>query len=874
MTMHDSPIPPHDLNLTAYALGELEGDERAKIEAALRAHPELRETVAEIRAAAAQIEAALASEAGEAVAEVKAPRFMPRLIRFPAKPPAAVHRRRARSVEREKPDPYPAPSPNGRLVQFPQLYYVAGLLAAACFAVIVALNRDDFERRQQALDENARAAYARREVEARPASVQPGQLAVSVASRPAESIAIGDSMPPSAPLADPARAVANLALLEQARQVLPLSAPPAAAVVPDTVRRDTAVAVTRPAEAEPTGSSARAAGSPAGTPADLEVAPPAAANVASQVTAENLPPADVVTVVANTADAMAHADRLFAAPTGSFLAPVTGVAPVSDHATMPANGDDVVVLSAFTVQEKRDSFGSMTANRRRVASAELDQDDNHLPRPPAGAKFGRGAELDAPVRDNPFVPAAIDPVSTFAADVGTASYSTLRRLLAQRQLPTRDAVKIEEMVNYFPYRYAAPPPPRELTFWQRLFGRESAPPLAATLEVADAPWAPTHRLVRIGLRARDVAMAEREAANLVFLLDVSSSMNEFNRLPLVKESLRLLVSRLRPDDRVAIVTYGGSGGVALRPTLASNAREIVAAIDALATSGLADRGGGIRQAYELAQANFAEDRINRVILCTDGDFNLGAGSEGELLRLVQQKAESGVYLSVLGFGMGNYRDATLEKLARRGNGAFGYVDSRREAHKLLVEQVSSTLVTVARDVKLQVEFNPAKVASYRLIGYENRLLRREDFNLEHVDAGEIGAGHTVTALYEIVPVGAPGAPVNDAVAASRTWSGGDELLTVKVRYKKPDGLLTRSSRFALPDVPRPFAQASADFRFAAAVAQLGMILRGSEYRGQATIGDVIAWAAAAAANAADDPGGYRGEFIDLARQAQELLRGE
>lgn len=379
-------------------------------------------------------------------------------------------------------------------------------------------------------------------------------------------------------------------------------------------------------------------------------------------------------------------------------------------------------------------------------------------------------------------------------------------------------------------------------------------------------------------------MAARAAANLVFLLDVSGSMNEPNKLPLVKESMRLLVSRLRPDDRVAIVVYAGASGLALPSTLVAQSREILDVLDGLTAGGSTNGGMGIQLAYDIAKANFVSGGLNRVILCTDGDFNVGVTSEGELTRLIEEKAKSGVGLTVLGFGMGNYKDAMLEQLADKGHGNYGYIDTRREAEKLLVEQVAGTLVTIAKDVKLQVEFNPAQVASYRLIGYEDRLLKKEDFNNDAVNAGDIGAGHTVTALYEVVPTPlakddgreAKGAPAVDELkyGPERRKADGEnrnfaELLTVKVRYKDPAGAVSRKLEFPLTDAGARFADASADFKFAAAVAEFGMILRDSPHKGTGTLADVIAWAQAGTDS---DAGGYRGEFTGLVRQAQALLR--
>ncbi len=468
-------------------------------------------------------------------------------------------------------------------------------------------------------------------------------------------------------------------------------------------------------------------------------------------------------------------------------------------------------------------------------------------------------------QDAGFLSAAETPLSTFAADVDTASYSNVRRMLRAGQKPPADAVRVEELVNYFPYQYQAP----------------KTGMFSAELEVADAPWAAGHRLVRIGLKAREITAAERGAANLVFLVDVSGSMNAPERLPLVKESLRLLVNRLRPDDRVAIVTYAGASGLALASTPVAQTREVVAAIDAMTPGGSTNGGMGIQLAYDIAKANFVTGGVNRVILCTDGDFNVGVTGEGALVRLVQEKAKSGVFLTVLGYGMGNLNDAMLEAIADKGNGSYGYVDSRREAEKLLGAQVSGTLTTVAKDVKLQVEFNPARVASYRLIGYENRLLAKNDFNNDKVDAGEVGAGHTVTALYEVVPTSegrsgrgdAAGAGAVDELKYSRPPArvalaeGSGELLTLKVRFKEPAGEESRKLEFVLTDSGAKWAEASADFKFAGAVAAFGMVLRDSPHKGTATWSEVQAWAEA---GAAADPGGWRGEFLELVRAAAVL----
>jgi len=471
-------------------------------------------------------------------------------------------------------------------------------------------------------------------------------------------------------------------------------------------------------------------------------------------------------------------------------------------------------------------------------------------------------------KDNDYLRVADNPLSTFSVDVDTASYANVRRFLNQGQRPPTDAVRIEELVNYFPCHY--PPPAGNA-------------PFAASLEVAGAPWAPAHRLVRIGLKGREFNESLRPAANLVFLLDVSGSMSQANKLPLVKQSLRLLVEKLRPDDRVAIAVYTGASGLALPSTRAAHKAEIMDAIDRLQAEGSTNGAMGIQLAYDIAKANFIPGGVNRVILATDGDFNVGVTSEGSLVRLVEEKAKSGVFLTVLGFGMGNLKDGTLEQLADKGNGNYAYIDTLAEARKTLVEQAGGTLVTIAKDVKIQVEFNPAVVQAYRLIGYENRLLAREDFNNDKVDAGEVGAGHAVTALYEVVPVGVPmpdESPAVDALKYSRSGlpagrdlsgpaAGQTEMLTVKIRYKEPAGDTSSKLEFPLRDAGTAFAGASPDFKFAAAVAAFGMVLRDSPHKGAASLADVVAWGRAGLAS---DAGGYRNEFISLVERAQQLVQ--
>ena len=466
--------------------------------------------------------------------------------------------------------------------------------------------------------------------------------------------------------------------------------------------------------------------------------------------------------------------------------------------------------------------------------------------------------------ENPFVRASQEPLATFSIDVDTASFSNVRRFLNQNQMPPRDAVRIEELVNYFTYDYPNPPAGR---------------PIGASMVVTTAPWNTRNRLVRFGVKAREIDRGRRPASNLVFLIDVSGSMNTAEKLPLVKSGLKLLVDQLGENDTVSIVVYASATGLVLPPTRGDRKDVIARAIDDLQAGGSTNGGAGIQLAYGQATANFIRGGINRVILMTDGDFNVGITSQSDLTRLIEDQAKSGVFLSVLGFGMGNLKDSTMERLADMGNGHYAYIDSLSEARKVLVEEMSGTLVTVAKDVKIQVDFNPAKVEAYRLIGYENRVLRTEDFNNDLKDAGDMGAGHTVTALFEIVPRGGsvPGPSIDPSVfqpaarsAPPATPTGNansNDLLVLRLRYKLPDA--AESTRMDLPLADREvaFARAPADVRFAAAVAAFGMILKESSYKGDATLAWVLD---TATGSAGQDRGGYRDEFVSLVRKAITL----
>jgi Ca-activated chloride channel homolog len=490
--------------------------------------------------------------------------------------------------------------------------------------------------------------------------------------------------------------------------------------------------------------------------------------------------------------------------------------------------------------------------------------DESLTREPTG-EFNT-ASYDH-IGENPFLEAKTNPLSTFSIDVDTASYSNVRRFINEGSLPPKDAVRVEEMINYFTYDYAQP---------------SDGKPFAVHLDVASCPWEASHRLVRIGLKGKEIATGKRGPSNLVFLLDVSGSMTPPERLPLVKQAMRLLVEKLTENDRVAIVVYAGASGLALPSITGDHKEQILEALEDLHAGGSTNGAEGIQLAYKIATDNFVKGGVNRVILATDGDFNVGVTSQGDLIRLIEDKAKSGVFLSVLGVGTDNLKDSTMQKLADKGNGNYAYLDSLDEARKVLVQQMNGTLVTIAKDVKVQVEFNPARVASYRLIGYEKRMLRKEDFNNDKVDAREIGAGHTVTVLYEVVPVGAatnPAASVppvdplkyssDDKPTSTRSTSS-NEMLTIKLRYKKPDGDKSDLVERAVTDTDGKFENAPVDLKFAAAVAEFGMILRDSEYRGNGTVAAVLEWAEEGKGS---DANGYRAGFIELVRKAQALKRG-
>ena len=874
-------ISPDDPKLTAYALGELNGAERTEVEAILKSDPEARAVVEEIRALAAQLEGALAAEPlTDAAQETGAADAKTLRNERVAK----------RTVVAESDDPY-----RKKIVRFP--YVWVGTLAAACFAVMVALRENGPAKlaEQQAKEAEATggaangvaASGAAREQTGAQGAVAgkrmqktPGTLSVDAQAggRTTPSVLLVKDAEEFAAIPAPEVQVQSTeaALSSSANGDSP-SAPPLFAAASEPIKTTLSYADTAPTTA----------GMVASTPARETEG-------AAQVSAVPQAPAKRGDAVALASNASApevkrsYADKSSGASEEVILLSAFEVSSDRNRGYLaggtvghkgranirPATGREDVTASTGSVYGRTDLFvpAGPQMNFRAKSTA------------PARHQFNTEAYAFLPESD--FFRVRSSPLSTFSIDVDTASYANVRRFLDQGMRPPRDAVRVEEMVNYFNYRYAPP-------------AKDVAEPFAASMEIATAPWNPAHRLVRIGLKGREIATEDRPAANLVFLLDVSGSMSDENKLPLVKESLRMLVEKLRADDRVAIVTYAGNSGLALPSTPAGKKSEILAALDELSPGGSTNGAMGIQLAYDIAKANFITGGANRVILCTDGDFNVGTTSDGELTRLIEDKAKSGVFLTVLGFGMGNLKDSTLERLADKGNGNYGYIDSRAEAQKILVEQAGATLVTIAKDVKLQVEFNPAVAQAYRLIGYENRALKKEDFNNDKVDAGEIGAGHTVTALYEIVPVGAPapetsagdvdalkyqptagrGETLGDgAVVAEGAADAGkaeaeagnktsEELLTLKIRFKEPTVDVSRKIEIPVIDTGAAFEAASKDFKFAAAVASLGMILRESAHTGKSDYDRVISWAEA---GKGDDADGRRGEFIELVKKARAL----
>ena len=489
---------------------------------------------------------------------------------------------------------------------------------------------------------------------------------------------------------------------------------------------------------------------------------------------------------------------------------------------------------------------------KKAEESGVSQDKNPEPTP--------NTEEYKAVDENQFQSVILNPLSTFSIDVDTASYTNIRRFINEGQLPPKDAVRIEEMINYFPYNY--PQPTHDRAF-------------SINTEIAQTPWNPKHQLVRIGLQGKRLSTENLPPSNLVFLIDVSGSMSDPNKLPLLKQAFRLLVNQLNAKDKVSIVTYAGAAGLALPPTNGNEKNKIIAAIEGLEAGGSTAGGEGIKLAYDLAKRTFISSGNNRVILATDGDFNVGVSSDAELVKLIEKYRKEQIFLTVLGVGMGNLKDSKMEQLADKGNGNYAYIDNLQEAKKVLVKELGSTLFTIAKDVKIQVEFNPTKVQGYRLIGYENRMLAAQDFKDDKKDAGELGAGHAVTALYEIIPVGVESdvkLPKVDNLKYQQSKvdpqaDKSKELMLVKLRYKEPKAETSQEIQEPVINKGVQLENASNDFKFAASVAEVGMLLRDSQYKSNANFNQVLELA-----NQGKDVDldGYRSEFIRLVEASQKL----
>ncbi len=514
--------------------------------------------------------------------------------------------------------------------------------------------------------------------------------------------------------------------------------------------------------------------------------------------------------------------------------------------------------AAISTDRTRQRPGYPAGSGRKSASvnAMLASEPGYIP---------HNTEGYSTIHENGFKDVLHNPLSTFSIDVDNASYSNVRRFLNMGQVPPKDAVRIEEMINYFSYDYPEP---------------EGKHPFSVYTELSACPWNESHQLLHVGLKGKQIDKEELPPSNLVFLIDVSGSMSAPNKLPLLKQAFRMLVKELRSEDRVAIVVYAGAAGLVLESTPGSEKEQIIQALDQLQSGGSTAGGAGLKLAYKVAQEHFLEEGNNRIILATDGDFNVGSSSNAEMERLIEEKREGGIFMTVLGFGMGNYKDDKMEIIADKGNGNYAYIDNIQEARKVFITEFGGTLFTIAKDVKFQIEFNPARVKGYRLVGYENRLLNDEDFNDDQKDAGEMGAGHTVTALYELIPAGSAEALKNidplkyqsdrgQGVAAEGVEPDPSaELLTLKLRYKQPG--VERSTKVEIPVKGKvlKIERTSENFRFAAAVAGFGLILRDSDYKGELTADRVIDLAGDAAGK---DEEGYRSEFIRLVKLSESLV---
>jgi secreted protein with Ig-like and vWFA domain/anti-sigma factor RsiW len=808
-------LSPDSPELTAYALGELNPAERAAVEAALADSAELRAELDELQRTIGSLDAEFAAEPAVALSAAQRAAIVGQAASLPAADSVADEATRAAGLlqdgesSRQPTEYHPTRDSESRAPR-----WIARLLAwrqqliwAAAGACALALTFSFWPRQRDAVEQFKELRYQ--------------------TLPPAKDAPVAPPATASAAAADQ-RATAGGSRSESLESVVVTTAPTPAR------KREVSAAVAPAAQLVP---------GTAGPAPRMNMDPALARRYGGVPTSR---PAPMVP------------------PPGAVPEPVLG----QRYGLAPSVGRDLSARSKPLVMEQSIAGASPGYVGGTVSSEAVAPEgwSDSSPRYRAIAPYylqpgGEGYDAFA---DNDFKSVASAPLSTFSLDVDTASYANARRFLREGSLPPRDAVRLEELINYFRYDY---PQPR------------GEHPFLASIEVAESPWKDGHKLVRLGLQARAVDRRERPAANLVFLVDVSGSMAPENKLPLVKRSLRLLLDRLTERDRVALVTYAAGSQVVAEstPVNADGKAKLLGKIEALRAGSGTHGSAGIQSAYALAAKHFNAEQVNRVILCSDGDFNVGITDRGQLLDFITERAKTGVFLSVLGYGLGNYQDITMELLADKGNGNYAYVDSFTEARKVLGEQLEGTLVTVAKDVKVQVEFNPARVKSYRLLGYENRALRDRDFNDDTKDAGEVGAGHQITVLYELEPAGPNLTGVDalryqakpeEADLKKRLKSGhGDELLNLKLRYKLPAGETSLLIETPVKDGDREFAQASADFKFATAVAGYGMLLRQSPHRGELTWEKI---SRLAEQGLGEDKEGYRAEFVDLVRRAQQL----
>jgi Ca-activated chloride channel family protein len=843
------PFDPNDPRLTAYALGELDDAERVEIESSLADSEEARLFIEETRATARLLAEHLSREQSPGLAPAQHQLIEKRL-----------HAQAQSPLRLQQPRPWLT------LRRVVQLAVVASVVAFVAALVMPAFDVARKHPRELVLatkppglepQEDMIAIDSVPEEESKAREV----LEQRITDRRAESFALEEVGPTDdgEKTSLTAHAAANkpLAPAGSAAPNLPLS--------PNKKKKQAKSAVPSPAK-PPNRSYAMAPAGPVGTRADELSAAAPATELAPAATPASVVSDGVATVELRQKLAYARNGQPGQQTRDSRQAgdQKYGGQPVERYslAMRPPAAEPGLALPSLS---SRGNSTTLPAKDAAEAAARSSK-NTALPE-------GEVAERDkAPVTnneayarvvENPFLLVSREPLSTFSIDVDSASYANVRRFLNQGQRPPRDAVRIEEFLNYFPYH--DPPPPSA-----------GSDPFSVNVEIARCPWNAVHRLVRIGLLGRPIEQKDRPPSNLVFLIDVSGSMDQPQKLPLVKSALRLLVENMGENDRVAIVVYAAAAGVLLPSTSCLNQAEIVSAIEELRAGGSTNGGSGIQLAYDMAMANFIKGGTNRVILATDGDFNTGIKYDDALVSLIEAKAKSNIFLTVLGFGMGNLKDARLEKLADKGNGHYAYIDTIQEAQKELVEQMGATLVTIAKDVKVQVEFNPARVGAYRLIGYENRMLRNQDFNDDAKDAGEIGAGHHVTALYELVPASAeeqlPAANVDPLrfqqnAMVQKAGAASPESLVVKLRYKRPTEDRSQRIEHGVVDQGVDYANASDDFKFAAAVAGFGMLLRDSPDKGNLTYPAVIELAEASKGS---DRSGYRAEFVELVRKAERV----